>query len=568
MSVPTRSVDNAESVLRIVAEATAASTGRDFFRALVKHLAAAIDVRFAFVAERIEPFAGRMRIVAMWDGRGFVEDMEYDVAGTPCETLVGREPAYFPSGVQERFPDDQWLRHAGIESYLAIPLFDTAERPLGHLGIMHVEPIDKDWLATPALMIFAARNTVELERWHTEERLRAGQAELKKRVRDRTRSLAELKEMLRRTIADRMKADDALVRSNRTLQSILDSIGDGVVVADENGRFIQFNPAAERILRDHIRNIPPDEWTEHYGVFLPDKVTPYPPDQLPLARAMRGEVVSETEVFMRHKGVPDGIWVSGNACPLNDATGALRGGVAVFRDVTANRRAEDELKAQQRLLLQMLSAHERDRQLTAYEIHDGLVQYATGAVMRLEVLRRDRATMTDDQREHLDVALQLVRQTIDEGRRLITGLRPPIIDEKGVIAAIHYLINAGPPDEKIRIDFLHDVRFHRLPLLLEGTIYRIVQEALANIRQHSGAARAAVRLEERGNRIYLEVRDWGHGFDAAQVAEQRYGLQGIRERARLLGGRAQVESTPGEGTRVVVELPLLAAVPPSENSAS
>ena len=123
-------------------------------------------------------------------------------------------------------------------------------------------------------------------------------------------------------------------RSTALLQEILDSIADGVVVADARGRLVLFNPAAERMLGVGLADVPQAEWTDAYGCFRPDRVTPYPAAELPLARALRGETVAEAEVFVRNAGTA-GISLSINATPLRDGRGAVRGGVVVFRDVTA-----------------------------------------------------------------------------------------------------------------------------------------------------------------------------------------------------------------------------------------
>src|SRR5205823_140627 len=128
--------------------------------------------------------------------------------------------------------------------------------------------------------------------------------------------------------------EEALRKQTDILQSVLDSMGDGVVVADETGRFLIFNPAAEQILGIGATDASPQDWSSRYGLYLPDAITPYPASELPLARAMHGEAVEGVEIFVRHEKVPDGVWVSVNARPLRDETGAQRGGVVVFSDIT------------------------------------------------------------------------------------------------------------------------------------------------------------------------------------------------------------------------------------------
>jgi two-component system sensor histidine kinase/response regulator len=119
------------------------------------------------------------------------------------------------------------------------------------------------------------------------------------------------------------------------LESVLAGMGDAVVVADAAGKFLLFNPEAERLLRMGRADVPPELWSAHYGCYLPDEVTPYPPADLPLARALRGEEVNGATLFVRHEGVPEGLWLSVNGRPLRDEAGNLAGGVIVMRDVTA-----------------------------------------------------------------------------------------------------------------------------------------------------------------------------------------------------------------------------------------
>ncbi len=127
------------------------------------------------------------------------------------------------------------------------------------------------------------------------------------------------------------------------LQSILNSIADGVVVTDDRGRLLISNPAAREILGAVPREFIPEELTEQSLLFLPDMVTPYEVGELPLARAMRGLASREIEMYLRRPTDSLGIWVSANATPLRDSGGQVRGGVAVFRDITDHKQAEAEL---------------------------------------------------------------------------------------------------------------------------------------------------------------------------------------------------------------------------------
>lgn len=249
------------------------------------------------------------------------------------------------------------------------------------------------------------------------------------------------------------------------------------------------------------------------------------------------------------------------AAPVFDATGRRTGAVALFRDVTQRKQAERTLEAERTFLRHLIQTQDRDRQLTAFDLHDGVVQLITGALMRLEAYRSKQADTDKD--DDLNTAMNLVREAIEEARRMIGGFRPPVIDERGIVGAIEYLADPAHRDDHLQVEFVHCVQFVRLAALQESTLFRIVQEALNNAARHSGSRRVRVLLEQRGDSIYLEVRDWGKGFDARNRPARRYGLRGIEERSRLLGGSTEIDSTPDQGTVVRVTLPLKNDFPPN-----
>ena len=167
------------AALRAIVEGTARGTGEVFFQSLVRHLATAVGVDYAFVAE----FAGkrtRVRTLAFW-GKGQVrENTEFDLAGTPCEDVVRGGLCHHPSGVKDRFPRDLDLVEMAIESYLGVPLLDETGTVLGHLAVFDQRPMPAEPRRLFIFRIFAARAAVELERLRAERRL----AESEQRYRD------------------------------------------------------------------------------------------------------------------------------------------------------------------------------------------------------------------------------------------------------------------------------------------------------------------------------------------------------------------------------------------------
>ena len=154
-------------------------------------------------------------------------------------------------------------------------------------------------------------------------------------------------------VRDITKDKIAAIRLEQTMQklqnqvqltdTIFNSIGDGVIAADASGAFTIFTPSAERILGIGPIDTTPDRWSDNYGFFFPDGVTPFPADELPLARALKGEASDEVKMFVRNPDVPEGVFVSVSGRPLQDKEGTEKGGVIVFRDVTHRVIAEEAL---------------------------------------------------------------------------------------------------------------------------------------------------------------------------------------------------------------------------------
>ena len=153
--------------------------------------------------------------------------------------------------------------------------------------------------------------------------------------------------------ADPVWSEGAL-NQTEILESILHHMGDAVIVADKQYRFVIFNPAAERMFGTGASETKLEGWSRTYGLYLPDQQTPFPADQLPIARAIRGEAVNDLEMFVRHQKAPEGVWIKVSGRPLRDANGEISGGVIVCRDVSDSKK-EDAFRAGQSRVLEMIA---------------------------------------------------------------------------------------------------------------------------------------------------------------------------------------------------------------------
>jgi len=355
-----------------------------------------------------------------------------------------------------------------------------------------------------------------------------------------------------------------VAQRSEELNTISDAALDAVIMMDSTGCVVHWNPAAERIFgysREEVLGRAVHE------LLVPPQYRQRAREGLAgFFRSGRGAVVGKVQEMqaLRKDGTEFPVEISVSAIRHRNQWWA----VAVVRDVSERHRAAEQLRKEQRLLREMLDLQERERRLVAYEIHDGLAQMLTGAQFKLQAVQeklQDQAAADSEARELFEQGLQLLTEGLVEARRLISGLRPPILDQSGVVAAIDYLIEETRDRGGPEVEFVADVRFERLAPPLESALFRVVQETLNNARRHSRSLKVRIELHETDGRVRLVVQDWGVGFDPKHVDPSRFGLRGIRERARLLGGTATIDSAPGQGTRIVVELPL---VTPAEHRAS
>jgi len=251
--------------------------------------------------------------------------------------------------------------------------------------------------------------------------------------------------------------------------------------------------------------------------------------------------------------------------------GAVTAVVVTSLDSRLLQETERALRAERHALQQMLRTQERERQLVSYEIHDGLAQYQAGAIMQLEgCLHRlqelqdsghgERDVRLEDVARSCTEGLRLMRAAAAEARRLINGLRPPMLDELGIEEAVESLIDRMHGVVPT-IEYSHPEPLRRMDPDVETAVFRIAQESLSNVRKHAAARHVRVVLEPRGaDEVALSVGDDGVGFDVTGVPANRFGLEGIRQRARLFGREATITSAPGSGTCIEVVLPLFPAI--------
>ena len=253
-------------------------------------------------------------------------------------------------------------------------------------------------------------------------------------------------------------------------------------------------------------------------------------------------------------------WVGRTACHGQECL------LAIMCDISEEAQVLQREVVKRKAIEQLLNLSEREHELLTCEMHDGFVQDVTAALMHVEAAYRAIKKGKPEAIEELMRVAGLLREGLAEARRLIDRVRPPDLDRTGLVEAIRLLVQRVSDLSVIAIDFQPNISFSRLSPNVETSVYRMIQEALNNVRKHSHADKALVKLGEDGDRLQIVVRDWGVGFDPDRQDEKHFGLSGLRQRARLLNGSVQVVSAPGQGTTVAINLPRTAEDGPAENS--
>jgi signal transduction histidine kinase len=367
-------------------------------------------------------------------------------------------------------------------------------------------------------------------------------------------------------------AREELIREQEVLRAILDNMAEGVVMADEAGKFLVFNPAAQQILL----SVAPggDAWRVGSSMFLPDGETPFPADQVPLRRALAGETTDGVEMLVRSPNKPDGVMLEVTARPVNGHTGELIGGLAVFRDVTEKHRVEEEL-AERREELERSNAEleqfayvashdlqEPLRMVASYtqllarryrgkldEDADEFIGYAVDGATRMQALINDLLTYSRVQRKELELA------TVESGDAVegaLANLRGAVEDRDAVVVVD---------------DELPEVRGDLTQLT------QLFQNLLGNALKFTNGARPEVHVgvRRRPGEWVFSVRDNGIGIDpqhAERIFEvfqrlhtrQEYpgtgiGLAVCKKIVERIGGRIWVQSSPGEGATFSFAIP-------------
>ena len=432
------------------------------------------------------------------------------------------------------------------------------------------------------------RLTIEQFETSTEE-LKASNEELQamnEELRSATEELETSKEELQAvneeltTVNQELKNKvDELSRVNADLQNLMASTDIGTIFLDRELRVKRYTPRVQEVFNLIATDInrPLAHVTHHLGYH-----------EL-LADAAR--VIDRLTVIEREVQHLDGRWFLTRLLPYRTSEDRINGVVLTFVDITKRKLAEESLQAsknqlevrviertadleaevsmrrqsevaRQALIRQLVGAQEEERRKISREIHDQLGQQLTVLLLSLHALK-EISYGRNEALSRIDEIAVVVNTISQEMRQMAQGLRPTLLDDLGLVAALANYAEEWGQRTKLRVAFHSrglDEGNERLPAMIETTIYRVVLEALLNVVKHAEATQVSLIIERRGEAAVAIVEDNGQGFDAetvmAQPAKWGLGLLGIRERIDLVGGTLTIESTFGMGTTIFVRVPI------------
>ncbi len=258
-----------EAVLNI-AKGISATTGKDFFNSLVEHLSSMLQADYAYIAELLPDSPGHAKTLSLIAGDQMIDNVEVDLSGTPCESVLEKKSCAFPSDIPEKFPNAHMMAQMGVQGYIGTTLFSSSGKGIGLMSAMFKKPVKNTALIKSVLQIFAARASAELERRHSEKALQNAHDELELRVKERTYELEVAVKLFKKEIINHKVTEKSLSNNEKRFRAIADSTSDLLWDGNVNDNTLQwfgdidsmlgYDPGEfPRTIAGHLEHIHPDD---------------------------------------------------------------------------------------------------------------------------------------------------------------------------------------------------------------------------------------------------------------------------------------------------------------------
>jgi len=358
-----------------------------------------------------------------------------------------------------------------------------------------------------------------------------------------------------RDLTDRKRAEQALRESEERYRAVVEQSADGIYLVDPESKCLLLSNTAFQ----NMIGYGPEETRQ---LSLYDFIAA---DREDIERRFQKVLIGKTPLaferkFRKRDGSLLDVWVSGNV--------VLFGGrevvCGIARDITERKQMEETLRESsdhlRSLATRLAEVEEAERRHLARELHDRLGQNLTAVNINLSMVRSQLCGKSSpDVDARLEDCMKLVEETMDCTRDVMAELRPPVMDDYGLLASLQWYGKRFSDNTGVTVVVEGNELTPRLPLSMEISLFRVAQEAMTNVAKHAHATQVTVRLEDAEEVARLTIADNGDGFDPTHLSrpteERGWGLMCMKERMEGVGGRCYIESYPGQGTRVVAEAP-------------
>jgi len=363
-----------------------------------------------------------------------------------------------------------------------------------------------------------------------------------------------------RDITERKQAEEDIKKAEEKYRSIFENAIEGIFQTTPDGRYLAANIAQAHMLG---YNSPEELIKTVNDISTQVYVKKEFRDYFLWILEERGFVRGYEVEFFKKDGFT--VWVSSNARTVRDENGKTVYYEGFNVDITARKQAEKELRIYQKelqaLAIKMTEVEETERKEIARTLHDLVGQNLTALNLNLNIIFE---TMTEDQKfplsSRLEDSQKLLEETTQHIREVMSDLRPSVLDDFGLLAALHWYGQRFQGRTGIQTNMEGEEFYPRLSSVMETIIFRITQEALTNVFKHASASWVNLRLGKTENMVQLTITDNGKGFRFEGFrfgGEKRgWGMATMKERAVALGGDLQVFSEPDKGTQIILQLPV------------
>lgn len=382
-----------------------------------------------------------------------------------------------------------------------------------------------------------------------EEGLKRHQENIEELFNIRTRALQAANEDLKDEIRARRGAEEALVRNERWLRLMADSLPVLISYVDAERRYLFANRKYEQyfgVARDEINN---RFVKDILGDEAYNGVAPY------MDKTLAGEKITFERTFYFARSGETFLKV--NYVPDFGIHGRVKGFFVLGYDITEHKKMEQLLRLYAK---QLGDLEETQKRTLARELHDQVGPILTSLGLNLNLVRSGLPEDASELGARLDDSLWLVEQTAEYIRHVLTDLRPPLLDDYGLLTALRDYGEQFSARTAIEVEVQGEEPAQRPPLQVETGLFRVAQEAFTNVAKHAEAARVAVMVDRPNGKIRLIIEDNGKGFDSTRFRERDgscgWGLITMSERVEAMGGTFRVDSALGRGTQIIAEVSL------------